>query len=280
MRNIPDDNLAYPVLISLNTGSSGSGFQLITDTQLFLVTAKHVLFDKGGILRGQEAILTSPSRDVHDDTVAKYKINLIDLLTNGLIFQHASADVAGIMLGKIVVRDDSTGYTPTLANGVTMFEKTASGTVSVNAAKSVCLLKDVLISNDIFLYGYPSSLGLKASPQFDYDKPLLRKGIVASVNKKQGTIILDCPVYYGNSGGPVVQVTREGFANHHKIIGVVSQFIPYSENWINQSNGLIHQEVSNSGYSVAVSMDFVFEMLNIKIPLVPSPSGPTLPPSI
>jgi hypothetical protein len=41
----------------------------------------------------------------------------------------------------------------------------------------------------------------------------------------------------------------------------VSQFIPYSENWKNLSNGLVHTEISNSGYSVAVAMDYVFEII-------------------
>jgi hypothetical protein len=47
-RLIPDDNLAYPILITLKSGngtsiSSGSGFYLNTATAIYLVTAKHVL---------------------------------------------------------------------------------------------------------------------------------------------------------------------------------------------------------------------------------------------
>jgi hypothetical protein len=44
-RAIPDDNLAYPVLITLGNGSSGSGFFLNTSDAVYLVTAKHVLFN-------------------------------------------------------------------------------------------------------------------------------------------------------------------------------------------------------------------------------------------
>ena len=43
-RAMPDDNLAYPVLITLKTGG-GSGFYLNAKTAIYLVTAKHVLFD-------------------------------------------------------------------------------------------------------------------------------------------------------------------------------------------------------------------------------------------
>src|SRR5438045_382511 len=44
-RLIPDNNLAYPVLV-LFKGSEGSGFFLFANSGFYLVTAKHVLFDK------------------------------------------------------------------------------------------------------------------------------------------------------------------------------------------------------------------------------------------
>ena len=46
MRNLPEDNLAYSILIKFDTGSSASGFFLRADNKLFLVTARHVLFDE------------------------------------------------------------------------------------------------------------------------------------------------------------------------------------------------------------------------------------------
>ncbi len=46
-RQIPDDNLAYPVLVTVKsngaTVSSGSGIYLNTDSATYFVTAKHVL---------------------------------------------------------------------------------------------------------------------------------------------------------------------------------------------------------------------------------------------
>ncbi len=112
-------------------------------------------------------------------------------------------------IGTITQSHVGKGYSTNVILGVTLKQTGLSELVYV-AKNSILFLKDALVSNDIFLYGYPSSLGLKQSPQFDYNKPLLRKGIIASVNKTQGTIILDCPVYYGNSGGPVVQVINKG----------------------------------------------------------------------
>jgi S1-C subfamily serine protease len=50
-RAIPDDNLAYPVQITLQDcppprGGEGSGFFLNADPVQYLVTARHVLFDE------------------------------------------------------------------------------------------------------------------------------------------------------------------------------------------------------------------------------------------
>src|ERR1700691_2639842 len=43
-RAIPDDNLAYPVLVTLGDNSSGSGFFLNDGNAVYLVTARHVLY--------------------------------------------------------------------------------------------------------------------------------------------------------------------------------------------------------------------------------------------
>jgi hypothetical protein len=45
MRAIPDDNLAYPVLLTLKGVGQGSGLYLNVNGKLYLVTAKHVIFD-------------------------------------------------------------------------------------------------------------------------------------------------------------------------------------------------------------------------------------------
>ena len=263
MRNIPEDNLAYPVLILLNSGSTGSGFQLNTGENMYFVTAKHVLFDDKGNLLSDKAEVICQSKDINDDTKTVFTVNLKELNESKNVFFHSSKDVAAFTIGNVETHENGKNYTCNPIAGVGLKQTGKTGPVSV-AKDTPILINEVLVANDVYLYGYPLSLGLKNSPQFDYNKPLLRKGIVASVNKKQGTIILDCPVYYGNSGGPVAQVTREKGKTKHSVIGVVSQFIPYAENWVNQSNKIVHTEISNSGYSVAVSMDYVFEMLGIK----------------
>jgi hypothetical protein len=62
-RAIPDDNLAYPVLVQRQDGAA-SGFYLNTATSVYLVTAKHVLFElQSGRLRSSQLNLLSYPRD-------------------------------------------------------------------------------------------------------------------------------------------------------------------------------------------------------------------------
>jgi len=257
MRNIPDNNLAYPVFIKLDKGGTGSGFLLNTGDKMFLISAKHVFLDDKSNLRGNKAEIDCQTQDINDDSIERLMIDFSVIK----IAVHPTADVAAIHLGDLKENTGQGNWTLHYLKGVIQTQTGKTGTVSVNAKLATKKIKDVLISNDVYLYGYPTSLGLTQSPQFDFSKPLLRKGIVANIYKPQGTIILDCPSFPGNSGGPVVEVENDGLQFHHKVIGVVSQFIPHVQSWVNQSNGLVNTEFINSGYSVSVSMDKVFETI-------------------
>lgn len=256
MRSIPEDNLAFPTLLTFDTGYSGSGFLLSGNNKIYLITAKHVLFDQNMNIWGQQITLLIPTKDINDES--KYILS-INLQTTPPIY-HSSADVASIELGATIADPDGNGSNLIFNPGIEVLKPGNTPMVWVGSKGGVKLLKDVLVSNDVFLYGYPTSLGIKDMPQFDYSKPLLRKGIIASVNQGQGTIIIDCPVYYGNSGGPVIEVD----GSSHRVIGVVVQLIPFVEQWINTKNKLVNEEWANSGYSVVVSMDKVFELVGIQ----------------
>jgi hypothetical protein len=120
------------------------------------------------------------------------------------------------------------------------------------------MFDQVLSGNDVMLFGYPSSLALQALQQLDPTRPLLRKGIIAGVNPEKKSIILDCPVYFGNSGGPVLEMDRDGFQIQLRIIGVVNQFVPFIQQAGSQTFEM--QFASNSGYSIITPMDFVLEL--------------------
>lgn len=260
MRNIPDNNLAYPVFIKLDTGSTASGFLLNATDKMFLISAKHVFFDKENTLRGNRAEIECQTQDIDDDSIEKLSIDFSSIT----ILKHQEADVAAIHLADLKKEKDKVEYTVHYINGVTDTQM-GKTLISVHAHTATKKMRDVFVSNDIYLYGYPTSLGIKETSQFDLSKPLLRKGIIANIYKSKGTIILDCPIFPGNSGGPVVEVDRQESQDYHKVIGVVTEFIPFVQNWVNSSNGLVNTDWINSGYSVAVSMDKVFEIIGFDL---------------
>jgi len=261
-REIPDDNLAYPVLISLSTGSNGSGFFLNTDDRTYLVTASHVLFDEtSGTLRADEAKLLSYSKDPKETQRNIIQLDLKMLFESNRIKKHSSEDVTAIYIADAKVKDGETGEKSlNVVPGVIIIEHALSGILGVGS-DTIKLFKDVLTANTIYVFGYPTSIGMKEVPQIDPLRPLLRFGIVAGTNPERKTIILDCPSYPGNSGGPVLEVEHFGLAQRRfKVIGVVSQFIPFAETWVNVTHKYKNLTISNSGYAVAVSMDPVMEL--------------------
>ena len=259
-RAIPDDNLAYPVLLSLADGGSGSGFFLNTAHSIFLVTAKHVLFDSNtGVLASPGCKLVSYAKDPAENTRNEFQIDLQRLSAAGQALAHPTVDVAVVRIGT------KTGQVVTFLAGVTAVTVAPSGILGVGEP-SVRRFAEVLVANEVFIFGYPTSIGLRDLPQIDYARPLLRKGIIAGKNDGLRTLILDCPVYWGNSGGPVLEVETEGFEKKFRVVGVVSQLIPLVETWKNETQGYKNIDISNSGYSVALPMDPVMELVALFAP--------------
>ena len=138
--------------------------------------------------------------------------------------------------------------------GVILTEQAKGGLLGV-VVDSVKRFDQVLTGNEVMVFGYPTSLGLQQLPQIDVHRPLLRKGIVAGTNPQKRSIVLDCPSYPGNSGGPVVELDKEGFQTHFNVIGVVSQYVPFAD------SGRSFMMLSNSGYSIVTPMDFVLDLV-------------------
>jgi hypothetical protein len=137
---------------------------------------------------------------------------------------------------------------------------TGTGPSSFDYSANTKPFQETGVGSDVFLFGFPSSLGLPQMPQIDPNLPLLRKGIVAGKNLKRRVLILDCPSYQGNSGGPVV--TRETTSAYTKyiVLGVVTEWIPFSESWLNSRFPYNNTTLSNSGYSIAEPIDLAIQM--------------------
>jgi len=112
------------------------------------------------------------------------------------------------------------------------------------------------------MFGYPTSLTGLIREIFDPSEPLLRKGIVAGINLGKRTIIIDCPAYFGNSGGPVIQIEHPALnQTRFRIIGLVSGFVPFQEEWENKTMGYSHLIKSNSGYTVVEPIEIALELV-------------------
>jgi hypothetical protein len=182
----------------------------------------------------------------------------------GAIKGHPSADVAVVRIADFVKSDadkDRPGtQTMQPLPGASIRTMAPSGFLGV-AVKATRKYEDVLVANDVLLFGYPTSLGIQEVPQLDPMRPLLRRGIVAGLNPSSKSIVVDCPSYPGNSGGPVVEADRTAFAATFNIIGVVREFVPFAEKSVNYPINYQNVTISNSGYTMVTPMDFVLELV-------------------
>jgi hypothetical protein len=264
-RAIPDDNLAYPVMVVLSKGGMGSGFYLNTPTAAYLVTAKHVLFHPvTGELLAPTALFISYPSGVKETGRNVLSANLAMLLKNGEVKPHPNEDVAIVRVATV---DDHAAPDAlpkerrvSLISGIASTEMTESGITGV-ATENTKKFDEVLIANSIVVLGYPTSLGLKEIPQLDQLRPLLRNGIIAGTNPGRKLLVIDCPVYPGNSGGPVIEISQQWPQTYFRVIGAVSEFVPFDSARFHGLPPDFSRSLINSGYGIVTPMDYVLELV-------------------
>lgn len=261
---IPHDNLSYSTLISINEGkSTGSGFRLKIGGENYLITAKHVIFDRHDQLYGETLVLTFHSPDRNTTLPWIFGIDM----HSAKILRSEKYDVVAILIGKNIPIDGFDHVTPlkqlqneskrptslALEPYVRSIQVGDGFAVSADV-EAVGKLDSISLASDVYLMGYPTSLGMRNNEFYDFSKPLIRKGIVAGVNVMKSTFVIDCSAFPGNSGGPVVEHCSDGF---FRVIGVVSKYIPFETKWHSNRGDFINTDVANSGYTVCVAMDAV-----------------------
>lgn len=261
---LPSNNLNYPVRILAGT-SSGSGFIVGTDEKnnAYIVTAKHVLYYQD--TNTKEFKLFSEKVKIICNTFIEpyvykspriYELDLLKLITDNHLKLHSSQDVVVIKFG--IRKDGKINFLP----GVSLLQDT-EGAIVTYELSGARKFDDVVISNEIFVLGYPVSLSSSEMKQINYDLPLVRKGIVAGKNYENKTLILDCPVYGGNSGGLALEIDLDATngVNIH-LVGVVVQFVPFVEQWQNTKfPSLFNTNYQNSGYSIVLPIDFIIDLI-------------------
>lgn len=262
MYRIPDRILSTVVRISNPNGTIGSGFIYANKKDYYLVTAKHVVFNRNGTLNN-DFITISATKTILE---SKFPSTIqIDLKGNeDKVLCHSSKDICSIKIMFVVGCVPDKSITIDYPEYVTQSKSDSNtGDFKFLGSDKFGLFDNVTISDDAFILGYPHSLRKYAQKEIELYVPLLRKGTISGKNLDEKIIILDCEVNYGNSGGPAFHVFSipNGKAQI-EIIGIVSTFIPYSEEYFNTRNPLLkHEYIQNSGYSTIVPIDFLLEIV-------------------
>jgi len=212
-RTVADLITTSTVLINFPNIGSGSGILVTDSNYIFLVTARHVLFDfnvntKDATLIGNEAYLTLYTNNAYSDKKDSLRINLSILNKNQDMLYDREHDIAIIRIAKVMsIKINSDKSVATKYNYLTGVTKAHTGNLALPSVFIDLLLKltNVDVGEETFMHGYPESL--KVESVFDFDRPLMRKGIVAGIDRKLETIVIDSPSYPGNSGGPVFELS-------------------------------------------------------------------------
>jgi hypothetical protein len=252
--------LSASVLIKLSNGGEASGFFYADSINCYLVTAKHVFFDmKSNRLLSETADLISYPRDPYKDPSNVLRCDLKLLLDGNLVRYHRLFDVAVAQIGHNEKSDSVNAFIQ--YNAAITKPNPQASRINPFKKENTLVSKEVAVGTEVYIAGYPSSIGITEMPQLESTQPLLRKGIVAGKNHRRQTIILDCPVYFGNSGGPVMASLSTSFKTELRLIGIVSEFVPFEEKWINDKYKYANVEFSNSGYSIVAPIEVMLEMI-------------------
>ena len=256
----PNVGIGYPVKITLSDGTAGTGFYLNDDPFTYLVTAKHILFKNNSTTpTAVRAELTSYGRGPKDVSPNIIQLDIEEMFKTRNLRSHETQDVAVGRIAEIETKNETKLLK--LYKWARSITSAGTGIVRIDTKAAIKKISDVFISNDVFVYGYPSLIGIKYFPYMNYDRPLLRKGIVAGVNLRAGSIIVDAAVNEGYRGGPVIEVNPTDVTAKPKLIGIISGQLPFAENQMNRQSGNSGSESSNSGFAVVIPVDTILEVL-------------------
>ena len=255
-----DLNLSLPVLIDIQENGSGTGVFVKSDKGVFLATAGHVLYRKDE--KGKESLvgrnLTLTAYTAGNE-LTKFVVDLQEL-GKGNNFKYDNANDIAIIRLLQSINNTVEAEKGTKIEAIP--EKDHFGAIELDfkngrPTSGIRYFKDVSVSNNVYILGYPTSLSYNGVV-FERERPLIRKGIVAGKYPSQKRIILDCPVYHGNSGGPVLMEDGDKIVP----IGIITQLIPLVEEWKNSVYGISNLSITNSGYSVVIPMDFIVDLVS------------------
>jgi len=223
-----------------NSQSIGTGFIVMTPSNhCALVTAKHVVVERGSdtnIVSGLAYRLNKTGQP----TYLIPEVAIMPILGGWIL--STNADLAA----RFISWADQSEFSP-----ITVQDLLPQSNVQATAS--------------IDILGFP--MGLRSE---EHQVPIVRRGTVA--RSDPGNLVLDCFVFPGNSGGPVVYVPVLKFGgglissplvNSEKLVGIVISEITYNEDAYSLQT--MHRRVSfeeNSGLCNAVPVDRLLELMD------------------
>ncbi|MFH2036525.1 MAG: hypothetical protein ABIJ45_08995, partial [Candidatus Zixiibacteriota bacterium] len=232
---------------------TGSSFFYKYNKYIFLVTAGHIFY-RSNKLNGQivyqlinpdTTLVSWQFKENQQIQLNKFYIDLKIIDSVRQIIHDKENDIAIIFFG--IYKDSSKTFFTGM--GVKSKNKTGGNMYWIDSTSSKSY-DEVYIGQSIYIYGYPSDLSYGDNSQFELENGFYRSGIVSAKNKVDRNIILDCQVHGGNSGCPVFADLKNTEGNY--------QFY---------SLGMIIEKIrdkktnENSGYSVAIPMDKIEELI-------------------
>ena len=240
------------VLLAGRNGA-GSGFLFRTAQGVFLVTARHVLFNSDGGLWDNRLVVGPQVRPGGVPGSPPLSLDLPLLQSLGELRSHPRLDAAVVRLA----RPAKSGTGPAEINdGVLATGDTPVGNWDGLLTVGDCLpFASVSEGAGAMLVGFPVSLAaILTTPGGQADIPLLRRGAVAGRFPGGPLIITDIPSLPGNSGGPVAQ-QADDTGHRWKLIGLLSGLIAK-----HVGSGTNDFEI-HTGYSFVVPMEAVLEVI-------------------
>lgn len=261
-RDITEYYLTIPVSAELENNQTATGFYIIIDRMVFFATARHAILAEGKDntfnIVSNTAILKSSNFGTQASAEKIIALDLKKLYSNGSIIYNKLYDIVVIKIADFINDTEFKG-----AEGVVI--KQTPGAFNLASLDYIKKYEEIVIGNEVFVFGYPTTLGIQELPQIDFSRPLVRKGIISGKNEKTRTIILDCPVDFGNSGSPVLECEtiyeNNNLVKKYWLIGLVTKFVPFVEETVNMRYKYSNYTLNNSGYSVVAPIDIVLEMV-------------------
>lgn len=237
-----DLKTSYAVcMLSCGECSKGSGFFVKYQDRNYLVTDYHVVYDKDKdqLYGANVTVAATIQNDTFESSVV-FNLNFDE--NRDRIIYSEKTDLWAVELNGANMQNQH-GQRPIRIDQLSYFD-----VQNEEIQERWC--------RTVYIYGYPTSL----MPEAPFEmKPFLAKGVISSYDTETGQFVTDIPVYYGNSGCPVIFVNND---NEVHLIGVVQKLIPFKLDWKNKyETSFIRMDWHNSGYSICMGVNKLLELL-------------------